>query len=358
MKKTLSRSIMGAMAVILTAQTTPNAGFLMSSAHAQDLNLEGSASTVSKVSEIKAAYSQFKKNVDYGLMSSKQAIELFTTTLIEKNITEADMADFVKAYADSAETYEQYAQSIESAKLSLDGADLTPEEFGMFAGQSLEMFDTEALKWSGCAGLGIGVVLIIGAVTMGIIALVKTEGEDSIRDKFAEKRRRQDRDHQANINYINNAENEIQADINVALADIDQVNEEIDQAQSDLAYWNGVLASALNNDDLEGAQQANNNISIISQNIQEYQQDIVAIQNDIQALVTELDNYQDPDYAQAQLDAENASYAQASINLDNEEEARVDLIPTEKRRARTLGIAAGVSAAIGTYLVIDGSSDC
>jgi hypothetical protein len=358
MKKALSRSILGAMAVILTAQTTPNVGLLISSANAQDLNISTATSSVNKVSEIKAAYSQFKKNIDFGLLSSKQAIELFTTTLIEKNITEADMADFVKAYSDSAETYEQYAQSIKAAKLSLDGAELTPEEFGMFAGQSLEMFDTEALKWSGCAGLGVGIVLIIGAVTMGIIALVKTEGEESIRDKFAEKRRRLDSNYQSNINYINNAENEIQADINGALSEIDQVSEEIDQAQSDLAYWNGVLAGALNNDDLAGAQQANNNISIISQDIQEYQQDIVSIQSDIQALVAELDNYQDPAYAQAQLDAENASYAQASINLDNEEEARVDLIPTEKRRARTLGIAAGVSAAIGTYLVIDGSSDC
>jgi hypothetical protein len=358
MKKTLSRSIMGAMAVILTAQTTPNSGFLISSANAQDLKLNVASSTVSKVSVIKAAYSQFKKNVDFKLLTSKQAIELFTNTLVEKNVTESDMADFVKAYSDSPETYKQYAQSIEAAKLSLDGAELTPEEFGMFAGQSLEMFDTEALKWSGCAGLGVGVVLIIGAVTMGIIALVKTEGEDSIRDKFAERKRTQDRNHQANLNYINNAESEIQGDINAAFGDIDLQNEKIDQAQSDLAYWNGVLAGSLRNDDLLGAQEANDQISILSQNIEKHQEYIVAIQNDIQAMNIELDNYQDPAYAQAQLDAEVASYNQASINLSNEEESRVALIPTEKKRAKTLGIAAGVSAAIGAYLVIDGNSDC
>lgn len=357
MKRTLSKSIMGAMAVILTAQTTPNAGLLVSSANAQELKLE-LTSSVSKVSEIKSAYSQFKKNVDYKLMSSKDAVELFTATLIEKNVTEADMAEFVRAYADSPEVYEQYANSVEAAKLSLDGAQLTPEEFGMFAGQSLEMFDTEALKWSGCAGIGVGVVLLIGAVTMGIIALVKTEGEDSIRSKFAERRRNLDRNHQANINYYNNAENEIQADINSAQGTIDNLNEEIDQAQADIAYWNGVVAAAIRNGDLETAQTGNDNISIISQDVQELQQDIVDVQNRIQGLVTELDNYQDPNYRQNQIDAEVASYNQASINLNNEEEARVDLIPTEKNRAKTLGIAAGVSAAIGTYLVIDGNSDC
>ncbi|MCT4642306.1 MAG: hypothetical protein N4A33_08420 [Bacteriovoracaceae bacterium] len=357
-KKLLVKSFMGALALTIAAQTTPNAGLLIANANASvDMTMD-EVVVVDKVALIKSAFQNFKKNVDYKLMSPNDAITQFTMTMFDNKVTEQDMAEFVRVHADSTAVYQNYLMAIEQAKANLEGEDFSPEEFGVIAGSSLGMLDQEALKWSGCAGLGIGVVLIIGAVVMGVIALVKSEGEASIKGRFAERKRQLDRNYQDAVNFINDAENRIQGEINAAQNEINLINEEIDQAQSDLAYWNGQVTAALNAGDLEGAQIANDNVTAIQNQIEQYQADIVAIQGDISSLMIELDNYNTPGYKEQLIAQETATYESDSALLEDELQTELSLVPVEKARAKKLGIAAGVSAALGIYLAIDGSQDC
>jgi len=71
----------------------------------------------------------------------------------------------------------------------------------------------EGLSWSGCAGLSIGVILVVTAVVVGIVALTKTKGEARIRRSYSEKRSSRTDTYNQKIFDINNRQQKIQTDI-------------------------------------------------------------------------------------------------------------------------------------------------
>jgi hypothetical protein len=314
-------------------------------------------SNIAKVEIIKNAYQTFKTNIDYELVTVEEAAQKFSMEMFDKNVSEKDMADFVKKYSSSEDDYNSYVLSIEEAKANLNGEDFTSEEFSSIAANSLSSLDQDALRWSGCASLGVGIVLLVGAVTMGIIALVKSKGESKVRKIYAEKKQEIIQDHQDQVYFINNAETEIPNAINANFGIIYSNQAAIDQAQFEVDQ----LQLSLFNPDLTQDQinSIRSSINIISSRITSYQANIrVSIEN-INYLENELVNYQTvPGYADAQLVIESENYANNLEQNEIELEARIGDIPQEQRRARTLGIAAGVSAIIGTVLTMNGAQDC
>jgi hypothetical protein len=177
MKRIISKSVLGAMAVILTAQTTPNSGLLISSANAQDLKLHVASSTVSKVSEIKIAYSQFKKNIDLKLKPTDKAISDFTESLVHQNITVEDIGLFLENYTSSDSAYENYLQSVQEMKSGLNGEKLSQEEFSFLVVNTFDLLSPEALNWSGCTGASIGGVLILSAFVYAVANNLAVRGD-------------------------------------------------------------------------------------------------------------------------------------------------------------------------------------
>jgi hypothetical protein len=177
MKRIISKSVLGAMAVILTAQTTPNSRLLISSANAQDLKLHVASSTVSKVSEIKIAYSQFKKNIDLKLKPTDKAISDFTESLVHQNITVEDIGLFLENYTSSDSAYENYLQSVQEMKSGLNGEKLSQEEFSFLVVNTFDLLSPEALNWSGCTGASIGGVLILSAFVYAVANNLAVRGD-------------------------------------------------------------------------------------------------------------------------------------------------------------------------------------
>jgi hypothetical protein len=266
------------------------------------------------------------------------------------------MANFVKEYAEF-EDYITYLDSIERAKEDLDGEDFTPEEFSQIAASSLTTLNQESLRWSGCASLGVGVVLLIGAVTMGIIALVKSKGETKIREEFAQEERRLDGVNEDNVYFIENHETEIPRRIHNHEDNITAKEYAIDRAQDEIASLRRELSYSSLTD--ERRTDIEREISHIGSDIAVYRSSISYSNSRINWLENESINYDIiPGWGQQQLDIEALRYRLSIESNSAALQTRIDGIPEEHRQARILGVAAGVSVIIGTVMTINGAQDC
>lgn len=311
---------------------------------------------LSKVEIIKSAYQAFKTNIDYKLLSVEEAAKRFSMEIFNKNITEEDMANFVKEYA-SVDEYNSYLLSMDNAKASLGGEAFTSDELSQLAVSSLSGLDQDALRWSGCASLGVGIVLLAGAVTMGIIALVKGKSEDKVRASFEEKKQELINEHNSNVSFIMNAETEIPAQIANQYGVINSNEVLINQAEVEIINLQFIMLDPATTP--EQASAIRGNILNITTRIQLYQSNIRNSIDSINYLSSELVNYQTVDgYAEAQLEVAATNYEVSLAQNNAELETSLSELPANQRQSRNLGIAAGVSAIIGTLVTVNGAQDC
>jgi hypothetical protein len=352
----IKQFIVSFMAISILSQTT----FLpFSHAYASNSHLKNSSKSslikINKNEIIKKAYQDFKKDLDLQLVSVEKASEKFSLAMFAHNVNEDDMANFVEEYAEF-EDYLTYLESIETAKLDLAGEEFTPEEFSQIAASSLMTLDQESLRWSGCASLGVGIVLLIGAVTMGIIALTKSKGEAKIRDIFAEKEQNLVNSHDGNVYFIENHETEIPRRIRNHENNIISKENAIDNAEDDIRYLQGQLHSGLTDEERSDIE---SDISSLRSDISSYESSISHSYSRISWLENEAINYEIiPGWEQQQLDIEELRHRLALESNAVALQARIDAIPEEHRQARILGVAAGISVIIGTILTINGAQDC
>jgi hypothetical protein len=349
----LNQILMGFVAFCILVQTSAFTGN-----HAQAALSQSTFSNVdSKVEIIKNAYQIFKTNLDYQLVTVEEATEKFSLEMFEKNISEDDMASFIKKYSENEDDYAEYLFSVEEAKASLSGENFTSNEFSLIAASSLANLEQDSLRWSGCSNLGVGIVLLVGAVTMGIIALAKSKSESKVEEIYAEKRADIIKDYENQVYFINNAETEIPRTIDGLYSNI--INNEVAliQLRSEVEFLQlqmltpGLPASEINS--------LRNQVLNIGTRMNIFQNNIVSSLNNINYFQNELSNYRaDEGYAQAQLDIENTNYQASLVRNDNELANSIDNVPAEQRRAKTLGVAACVSAVIGTFMTVNGTQDC
>lgn len=320
-----------------------------------DSTLDLSLDSTDKIEVIKTAYQDFKKNVDYKLMSVADASSKFSFTIFAHKITEKDMENFVKEYAEYEE-YIAYLNSVEEAKLNLAGEDFTPEEFAQVTASSLVALDRESLRWSGCASLGVGVVLVIAAVVMGVIALGKSKGEAKIRDEFAAKKSRLLKTNENNIYFIENHETEIPRQIDQNERNISSYESRIRNAEKKI---NSLETSLIYESDEEERSDIRSEISSLESSIRSYESSIRSAENRIDWLENEAINYAIiPGWGTQQLEIEGLRHRLALEENQAELEATIAAIPEEHRQARILGVISGVSLVMGTVLGINGSQDC
>jgi len=75
----------------------------------------------------------------------------------------------------------------------------------------------------------------------------------------------------------------------------------------------------------------------------------------INKLNVEMALYNNPNYVQGQLNLATTDYNNDMNSYNIDEQQDISLIPANKALAKKLGIGAGIGAAIGTYLIIDGA---
>ena len=297
----------------------------------------------SKATAIARAVSAYEKATKIDKVSGEIAATELVRALSAAGVTKDDLMAYTARYASPSEA-KRAAQNVEFALKGVSSesfAKMTEAEQASVIGEALKASNAHGVAWTGCAGLVSGVVLIVAAVVVGIIGATKMTGEKRIRSKYAEKRSSLQAQLEADIYNVQNRPTQIQTQISNLTTDISNANNQI-------SYWQGQLDAALANGNLEAAQAAN-------ANIQSYQADVTSYNNQIVSLNNELSLYSNPNYAANQIAAFNTDYASDLAALNSEEANKIALVPENQRIGKGMLLGAGIGAAIGTYLTIDGA---
>lgn len=327
-------AVMATNSVVMTYPTVQNAQAAIVSAASKSLTIARAASAYEKATTV--------DNLPVEIAAGN-----LMSAMVEAGVTKDDLLAYAAQYASSPAEAKRAAQNIEFALKGVSPealADMTDAEQAAVMGEALKVANAQGVAWSGCAGKRTGIVLLVVAVGAAIFGLIKMPGEKRIHSKFDKKRANEKASYEANVQHIENRPNEIQTQISNATTNINNTNVQI-------AYWQGQLSAALANNNLSAAQTAN-------ANIQSYQADLQSYNNQIASLNNELSLYNDPNYAANQIASLTVQYNSAVASLNSTEANQIALVPENQRLGKGFLIGAGVSAAIGTYLTIDGVHDC
>lgn len=300
---------------------------------------------------IRAELRDYKIRVESGAMKPQESIEVMTQSLVAKNIGIADIDAYVRAVASEKE-YRSFKKTLTISLKGVNPETLTQEQMSEILASTLQSSEVEGLAWSGCAGLAVGAILVVAAVVTGIVALTKTKGEMRIRKDFANRRTNRTSAYTTRVNEINTKVQTIQGDINRYQGYITSNSQQISVLTGQV---NGAL---LANPNCSSDPNCANAVNGWNQQIQQLLKDNQTYTNRINALNLELAQWQNPTYVQGQLQLAKTEYDQDMNALAIEEGNAIALVPANKALAGKLGIGAGVGAALGTYLIIDGSHGC
>lgn len=299
---------------------------------------------------IRGQLKDYKVRVESGSMSASESIEVMSKSMIEQNISLADIDAYVQATATATE-YKNFKKTLTASLKGVDADKVTPAQMSEILATTLQNSNVEGLAWSGCAGVSIGAILLVAAVVVGIVALTKTRGEARIRKLYADRRQNRTETYNKRVFEINNKTQAIQGDIQRYQGYITSNNQTI-------ATNNGKIQGAIaSSSDCSANTQCGQNVLAWSQQNSQLQADNQTYTNKISSLNLELAQWQDQSYVQAQLNLAQTDYNNDMSATNQDEANAVALIPANKALAKKLGIGAGIGGAIGIYLIIDGAHD-
>lgn len=299
---------------------------------------------------IRGELKDYKIRVQSGAMTAQESIEAMSASMLEKNIKLSDIDAYVQANT-SAKEYKTFKKSLTAALKGVNPEQMNPQQLSEVLASTMQNSNVEGLAWSGCAGLSIGIILVVSAVVVGIVALTKTKGEARIRRTYSEKRSSRTDTYNRKVFEINNKAQTIQLDINKYQGYITSNNQK-------MATLNGQISGALqSNPNCSSDPVCSQNVINWNLEIQKLLADNQTYTNKINTLNIELAQWQNPVYVQNQLTLAQTEYQQDMQTYEMQEQSDIALIPANKALAKKLGIGAGIGAAIGTYLIIDGALD-
>jgi hypothetical protein len=298
-----------------------------------------SQSVSSSESAIVRAIQGLKKDIELKGLPVEIAAATFTDKLVDAKVSVADLDSFVKK-SSSPKDYLAFRSMVEMAKVSASEGEMTPQEFGMVVSEALKSVDSKGLAWSGCASLATGIVLAVGAVVVGIVAITTSESVKSIKKRHAEKRSGPQNTYETAVSFQNNRVEDIEKAK-------DEIKWKIQKNDVDIAYYQDLMAK-------ETSQTIR---FTYSQKIDQLKNSTINLNADRASLQIEQDNYSDPAYLKMKLDIAKATYDDATRDSFTNEAKEIEQAPANKALATKLGISAGVGAALGAYLIVDGA-DC
>lgn len=286
------------------------------------------------------AIKSLKKDIETKNLPIEVAAATFTDSLIASQVTVSDLDSFVKTTS-SAKEYAAFRTMVDLAKSSTPSGELSSHEFGMIASEALKGLDSTGLAWTGCTSKAVGGFIVIGAVVVGIIAVTKTINEEKVRSKYISDRSGSQAIYDNQVLFHSNRVINLEFEMGTMDTKIQQNNVQI-------AYYQGLM-----DQESDSALRLN-----YTKQINFLRDNNLMIEGNKAKLRFELETYKTPGHVQMKI-------GQAKLNFDIEtrdsfaaEERAVERIPADKEYAAKLGVAAGVGAALGTYMIISGARDC
>jgi hypothetical protein len=223
----------------------------------------------------------------------------------------------------------------------IDPSTLKPEELGELVGTAITQVRGEGLSWSSCASTVTGAAVVVAALVVGVIAMVKSKSEAKVRAEYAKKRTEK-------TDLYNNAAAATRNWQTTIPNDIQWYDNQIRQAYYDIQYYQDAYYRT---DDPAQRDSYYRQIQSLQQRIQQYQYQI-------NLLYTQWDRYAaDPSLAEADAVAIEVERDQVLADLLVQEGDAVARVPRDRKQAVGLGIGAGLGAAVGGYLLVDGLRD-
>ena len=301
-------------------------------------------STSGKSDSIKDEMKNFKVLVDSGAMQPHDAVTVLAKNLVDKGVGFADIDAYVKERTTRTE-YKAFKTSFESAMSGINAQNMTSAELTQAMAQSLSSQNVEGLSWSGCGGMATGIVLLVAAVVVGVVAIVKSQGSARITASYESQKTT--RTSQYNSDYAN-----MQNEPQIIQSQMQTNTNTISSNNVQIAVLTGEIATASSSDPNYSA-----NIQTWAGQIQSITVDNQNLANSNTSLNLQLAQWNDPTYMQTQLDTLTYNYHSDETTITTEESSAISLVPANQALAKGLGIGAGIGAAIGLYLVIDGAHD-
>ncbi len=295
---------------------------------------------IEKAEIIDTAYKNLKMDFKKGTLKQDAAIDTFSNTLIQNEIDLKDVLTYVRVHS-TPEQYVSFENQIFGALKKTNIREATGQELNYALQTAFQTVEPQGLAVTGCFGLGAGIVLAVGAIVVGIVALTKTKGEARIRSQYLNRINNLTQEYITEKNRIENRTVEIDREIN-------GYNGTIQSNNSRISYLSGALVAAKDPAQIKG----------YAAEIQQLTKSNNEITAKISALTVERAQYANEEYRNAKLEQLKVNYDNTYSQLEVERENRVKMVPTEKALAGKLGIAAGVAAALGTVLIVDGARDC
>lgn len=189
-------------------------------------------------------------SIDSGKMTPAAAVDVFSTNIVQQNISVDQVSAFVKTQMTEAQ-YAAYQNQIHTAMNGIDPSTLQPSELGQIVGQALSNVQTTGLYWDGCASIWTGAAVIAAAVVAGIIAIVKSKSASSIQSSYNAKIAAQQA---ANAQQIQQTQNQY-------AANIASTKSSYQQQISDTNNWKTAFPANINtqNGNINNAQNAISN---------------------------------------------------------------------------------------------------
>ena len=290
--------------------------------------------------ELRAAVKTLQTGIDSGKTKPEDGVDVFSKTLLDKGISVEDVDGYVRARLNDTE-YASFQNQINTSLRGIDPTSLRPEEMGEIVGRALSNVRAEGLYWSGCAQVWTGAAVIAAAVVTGIIAIIKSKSDTSIRKDWEKKIADQTTTYNGQIDGTRNWQTSIPNSIA-------SYQNEIAYAQQQQQYYQQQYYNA---QDQASQQQALNALRQLDQ----------LINNDnaaIQTLIALFIKYTaDPSSAEVDAVALQVARDAALADLASQESVALAKSPSNQAVGKKLGIGAGIGAAIGAGLLIHGIHD-
>ena len=270
--KNSMRTLAAVLAAVITVQTTI-ATFNIAEASATAVS---SATKASRSAAIAKSIGAFERDTKVLKVPVEVAAKSLVASLSQSSVTKEDILSFVARYTTPAQA-KQAAKNIEFALKGVSAesfAQMSETQQTQVIGEALKATNAQGLAWSGCAGIGVGVALVVAALIVGIIGITKMAGKERIAKKYDDKRADRTAQYNRDRDNVMNRPANIQTEINT-------LGNKIVNANAEVSYWQGVLTASLNNGDLAGAQNANAQIQAYTLDIQHYNNQIDSLNNEL-----------------------------------------------------------------------------
>ena len=358
MKKLAVKTISAVLMTTIVYGAIPGSGSLLPEAKAYSMELNAQEMVKNNAGFITKEVKAFRANLDSGLMDKNEAIIQLTTNLVNADVDVADLDEFVRLNTDEA-SYNNYKNVVADASKSLEGEQLTPDEFGMVAATAMNAVNDEAVTWTGMGGLaiGIGVTLVVAAVVTTILAIVWSKSTTKIKQQYNDRIRNRQTDHNNYIQWVDNRPVSLQNDIDNVNQEINHNENLIKDYQYDVGVLQGKLSEAIANGNLENAQLYQNQIFAIQENIQRLQNTNSLLRDEIEEIEYEKSLFMDEAYCQGLIDQDYNDMVIDVANYEAELADELQMSPIRQARAKKMWLPAGIAAAVGTFFIIDGATD-